>query len=155
MRRFQEQGMSLVEVLVALVFVSLAVAMFTYFIDALRINRHATEETAVTLFARDYLESLKARWRSLDDYKNLSLAIPAALPAGYELEIKISNQNGELIYSYPGTVTGTDLSLLRKVEIRFIHLKDHSTMKVQTVITRPTPQVEATLQQNRTVYEGY
>ena len=81
----RSQGLSLVEVLVALVFVSLAVAMFTYFVDALRMNQNSKQETAATLFAKDYVESLRSKWRSFEDYQNLALAMPKNIPEGYDL----------------------------------------------------------------------
>jgi hypothetical protein len=132
------QGMSLVEVLVALVFVSLAVAMFTYFIDALRMNQNSKQETAATLFAKDYVEGLRSKWRSFEDYQNLALAMPNNIPEGYELEIKIKNETGQVIYAYPGGTAGNDDSLLRSLNLTFS--KDHQkTLSFETVVTRPTP----------------
>ncbi len=137
--RDYSKGMSLVEVLVALVFVSLAVAMFTYFVDALRINQKAEQETVATLFAKDYLEGLRAKWRSLEDYQNLALATPKDIPIGYELEVKIKNEQGNVIYAYPGGAAGEDdQSLLRVLQVVFTDAQD-KTLSFETVLARPTP----------------
>jgi prepilin-type N-terminal cleavage/methylation domain-containing protein len=133
-----DQGFSLVEVLVALVFVSLAIVMFTYFVDAFRINRAAKQETVATLYAKDYIEGLRAKWRSLEGYQNLSLAKPQHIPAGYELEVKIKNEKGHVVYGYPGSASGEDDSLLRILHMTFTDTQD-KTLSFQSVMARPTP----------------
>jgi type II secretory pathway pseudopilin PulG len=132
------RGMSLVEVLVALVFISMAVAMFAYFVDAMRINQDSKKETAAALFAKDYMESLRAKWRSLDDYQNLALAAPGILPVGYELEIKIKNEQGGVIYAYPGGAASQDDSLLRTVSVQF-NDEQEKKLEMQSIVARPTP----------------
>lgn len=132
------KGLSLVEVLVALVFVSLAVVMFTYFVDALRINQRSKQETMVALFAKDYLESLRAKWRSAEGYQNLALAVPKEVPDGYELEITIKDEAGNVIYSYPGSSIQEDTSLLRVLDMVFTDSED-KTLTFQSVMARPTP----------------
>lgn len=134
----QRKGLSLVEVLVALVFVSLAIAMFTYLIDALRMNQHSKQETAATLFAKDYMEGLRAKWRSLEGYQNLALAIPKDPPVGYELKINITDEEGNAIYSYPGGAARGDTSSLRVLSLVFTDSQD-KTLTFQSVVARPTP----------------
>ena len=129
------QGLSLVEILVALVLVSVAVSMFVYFTDALRITRISKEETLALSYARQHLDALKSQWQSPEAYiTGLDLAVPDDVPVGFRAEVAIKDEKG-------GSVALTDEhdSMLRTVTI-WLHHEGGKSYHLSTQIARPTGQ---------------
>jgi prepilin-type N-terminal cleavage/methylation domain-containing protein len=131
-------GVTLVEILVSLVILSIAIMLFGPFVDSLKTNRKAEEKTTALAYARNYLESLKTHWQTLEGYQTLSLATPQNPPETYKLEIKIENDEGGVIFSYPGGASSEDLSALRKLTVTFTDEEDRK-MSFVTLMARPTP----------------
>ena len=134
----QRRGVTLVEVLVALALVGVAGSMFGYFITSLQSTKKAREQTTALAYARDYLEGLRTHWQTLEGYQTLSLATPAEPPASYDIKVKVQNDKGAIIFSYPGGATATDLSALRTVTLTFTD-EQAKTVSLVTSIARPTP----------------
>jgi prepilin-type N-terminal cleavage/methylation domain-containing protein len=133
-----DSGMTLVEILVALGILSMVILLFSPFITSLQTNRKATEQTAALAYARNYLETLKVKWQTLEGYQTLSLATPPAPPPSYELKIEVQNDDGNTVFSYPSGSSSNDLSPLRNITLTFTD-KKNKTVTLVTQIARPTP----------------
>jgi prepilin-type N-terminal cleavage/methylation domain-containing protein len=131
-------GMTLVEILVALVIIGLTIMLFGSFVTSLQSTRTAREQTTALAYARNYLETLRSKWQTLEGYQTLSLATPDNPPSSYELAVEIQNNNGNTIFSYPGGSSSDDLSPLRNVMLTFTD-EDDKTVTLVTQIARPTP----------------
>lgn len=131
-------GLTLVEVLVALMFIGIAGGMFGYYISSLQTNRKATQQTASVAYAKDYLDGLRAKWQTLENYQNIALAVPVNPPENYDLEITIKNSEGETLYSYPENTMREDLSMLRTITLSFTD-EQSKTVSLVTTLARPTP----------------
>ena len=105
------------------------------------------KQFAAALFAKDYMESLRAKWRSLEDYQKLALATPGNIPIGYDLEINIKNEQGNVIYAYPGGTAGEDDSLMRVINVQFSDSQE-KMLALQSVLARPTPVYQSAENQN-------
>lgn len=130
--------MTLVEILVALGVLSLVTLLFSSFVISLQTNQRATQQTTALAYARNYLETLKVKWQTLEGYQTLELATPVDPPASYELEVKIQNGGGSTIFSFPGSSGSEDLSALRNITLTFTDEED-KTVRLVTQIARPTP----------------
>jgi prepilin-type N-terminal cleavage/methylation domain-containing protein len=76
------RGFSLVEVLVALVIVAVAVAMFGYFGSGFRLTRTSQIDTQAQAFARSYFDTIRADWSQPVTYS--AGALPnLKMPDGY------------------------------------------------------------------------
>mgnify|MGYP002778727681 FL=1 len=131
-------GMTLVEILVALVIMGLTIMLFGSFVTSLQSTRTAREQTTALAYARNYLEGLRSKWQTLEGYQTLSLATPVDPPASYELEVDIQNDSGSTIFSFPNGSSSDDLSALRNITLTFTDEED-KTVKLITQIARPTP----------------
>jgi prepilin-type N-terminal cleavage/methylation domain-containing protein len=136
--RTRRSGVTLVEILMALALLSLGLMFFGSFVTSLRSTQKAREQTSALAYARNYLETLKVKWQTLDNYQTLSLATPDSPPASYDIKVEVENDEGTVIFSYPGSSSGKDLSPLRKVTLSFIDEQD-KTMSLVTLLARPTP----------------
>ena len=150
----RKQGLSLIEVLVALVLVAVAVSMFLYFADSLRLTTLSREETQAASFARNYFDSLKSRWQSEIGYENdLELAEDLLLsqtPEGYEAELEVKDEKDSLIFklslerasdgsaTLTGSVPGSHAAPLRKM---YLLLKSNKGKEIllETTISAPAP----------------
>lgn len=138
----RQRGLTLIEVLVALVIVSIAVSMFLYFADSLRLTGLTKDETQATTIARNYFDRLHSAWQYTDDYENsISLATTQldALPEGYKAIVKIKDESGSSILdsSEEGSVT-KDTSKLRHITLTITTNKGKE-MTMQTSISSPAP----------------
>jgi type II secretory pathway pseudopilin PulG len=131
-------GMSLVEILVSLVILSIATLLFSPFVNSLQTTRKAKEQTTALAYARNYLETLRAQWQTLEGYQTLSLATPNQPPAPYDLRVEIENNEGTVIFSYPEGPSSEDVSALRKLTLTFTDEQD-KTVSLVTLLARPTP----------------
>jgi prepilin-type N-terminal cleavage/methylation domain-containing protein len=138
MIRKRHAGMTLVEILMALALLSLGLMFFGSFVTSLRSTQKAREQTSALAYARNYLETLKVKWQTLAGYQTLSLATPDSPPASYDIKVEVENNEGSVIFSYPGSAGGEDLSPLRKVTLSFTDEQD-KTMSLITMLARPTP----------------
>jgi len=87
----RQAGLTVVEVLVAVVILALAAVMFTYLINAFRFNRSAQRETGALNFARSYMESTRALWSDRELYRNAVLPeIP--FPKDYQLDVTLADK---------------------------------------------------------------
>jgi prepilin-type N-terminal cleavage/methylation domain-containing protein len=137
-RLSRRSGMTLVEVLVALVILSLGLMFFSSLIMSLRNTQKAEEQSSALAYARNYLETLKVKWQTLEGYQTLSLATPDNPPASYDLEVEVQNDDGKIIFSYPGGPSSEDLSALRKLRLTFTD-EQAKTLSLVTFMARPTP----------------
>lgn len=138
MKLARRSGLTLVEILMALALISMGLMFFGSFIASLRSTQQAKEQTSALAYARNYVETLKVKWQTLAGYQTLSLATPDSPPASYDLKVEIENDEGTVIFSYPGGSSGKDLSTLRKVTLTFTDEQD-KTMSLVTMLARPTP----------------
>jgi prepilin-type N-terminal cleavage/methylation domain-containing protein len=138
MRKKGVLGMTLVEVLVALALVGVGGSLFGYLITSLQSTKTAREETSALAYGRNYLEGLQAKWQTLKGYQTLSLATPDNPPANYTIKVKVQNEAGSIIYSFPGGASSEDLSALRNITLTFTDEHD-KTVSLVTQIARPTP----------------
>ncbi len=134
----QHLGVTLVEILVSLVILSLAIMLFGPFVNSLKATRKAEEKTTALAYARNYLETLQTTWQTLAGYQTLTFATPDSPPANYDINVEIENDEGEIIFSYPNGAASEDLSPLRKLTITFTDEED-KTMSLVTLLARPTP----------------
>jgi prepilin-type N-terminal cleavage/methylation domain-containing protein len=138
-RTFSEYpGMTLVEVLVALVILGITILLFSPFITSLGNNRKATEQTTTLAYARNYLDGLRVAWQRLEGYQTLSLAAPDNPPPSYKLEVTIQNDDGNTNFSFPNGSSSDDLSPFGNVTLTFTD-EDDKTVTLVTQIARPTP----------------
>jgi prepilin-type N-terminal cleavage/methylation domain-containing protein len=126
MRKKGVLGMTLVEVLVALALVGVGGSLFGYLITSLQSTKTAREETSALAYGRNYLEGLQAKWQTLKGYQTLSI------------KVKVQNEAGSIIYSFPGGASSEDLSALRNITLTFTDEHD-KTVSLVTQIARPTP----------------
>ena len=134
-QRTSQKGLSLVEVLVALVLVSVAVSMFVYFTDALRITRMSKEETLALTYARQHLDALKSAWQQPKAYlEDLDLARPDNVPVGFRADVNLKDAGVGSI-----DLSGEDGSILRTVTITLVH-ESGKSYSLSTQIARPTGQ---------------
>jgi prepilin-type N-terminal cleavage/methylation domain-containing protein len=138
MTRTKHSGMTLVEIMMALALISLGLMFFGSFVTSLRSTQKAREQTTALAYARNYLETLKVKWQTLAGYETLSLATPDSPPASYDIKVEVENDEGSVIFSYPGGAGGEDLSPLRKVTLSFTDEQD-KTLSLVTMLARPTP----------------
>lgn len=136
-----KRGLTLVEVLVALVLVAVAVSMFVYFIDALRLTRISSNEAEISAYMRNYLDTLRSAWRDTDNYFDLSSEIagrnivqPPEAPQGSRVNVTITSDEGT-VYSGSGRGSGTDYSNLRDVQIEVT--ANETVYSLHTQISRP------------------
>jgi len=120
----RREGLSLVEVLVALVIVSIAASMFLYFADSLRLTREASQETELIAFSKNYLSSLQSYWQDANNYEfGLSqIAVLAhSVPESYSLAVTVRNEADEIILKYPEaeSIPIQDKSTLRHLTLTF------------------------------------
>jgi prepilin-type N-terminal cleavage/methylation domain-containing protein len=134
----KNHGVTLVEVLVALAIIGVVGGMFSYFVSSLQTTQSAREQTTAVAYARAYLEGLRAKWQTLEGYQNVSLATPPEPPSTYDLKIEIKNDQGSVVYGYPGGAATEDLSALRTIKISFTNEED-KTISLVTTLARPTP----------------
>lgn len=134
----RQTGLTLVEVLVALVLVAVAVSMFTYFVDALRLTNVSRQETQAAAYMRNYLDNLRAEWRDFEDYTyHIDRADPGKPPDTFKkVAVTVSSSNGAVV-SYPGgAAPASHLAPLRTVTISVTNQQDVS-LSLSTYIARP------------------
>ena len=133
MTKKRHVGLTLIEVLVALVVITIAISMFLYFADALRLTRISKVETEAAAYTRNYLDTLRSIWQLEHNYKyKLDAAEPQNLPEGYEAKVTISNESGGSI----SPSTSSDLSALRTVTISLTD-RQGKVYEMTTQIARP------------------
>jgi prepilin-type N-terminal cleavage/methylation domain-containing protein len=132
------RGMTLIEILVALVILGITIMLFGSFVTSLQSDKKATEQTTALAYARNYLEGLRSKWQTLEGYQKLSLATPDNPPPNYELEVTIQNDAGDTIFSFPSGSSSSDLSPLRNITLTFTDEED-KTVTLGTQLARPTP----------------
>jgi prepilin-type N-terminal cleavage/methylation domain-containing protein len=132
------RGMTIVEILVALVILGITIMLFGSFVTSLQSNKKAKEQATALAYARNYLESLRTKWQTLEGYQTLSLATPTDPPPRYDLEVKIQNDAGDTIFSFPSGSSADDLSALRNITLTFTD-EENKTVTLVTQIARPTP----------------
>jgi prepilin-type N-terminal cleavage/methylation domain-containing protein len=85
-----QQGFTLIEVIVALALVSLLGVVATGFLAPLKITRQSNAETQAMTYARSYLETLKTKWLTLAEYQGMtrpSLSTDVPPPATPDLTV--------------------------------------------------------------------
>lgn len=132
------RGMTLIEILVALVILGITIMLFGSFVTSLQSNKKATEQSTALAYARNYLETLRVKWQTLEGYQTLSLATPTAPPPSYDLNVQIQNGDGDTVFSFPSGSSSDDLSPLRNVTLTFTDEED-KTVTLVTQLARPTP----------------
>lgn len=101
-RAKSKQGLTLVEVLVAMAVLGVALATLGYLVTALRNSARSDEATAAANFARSYLDALRTEWQVPSEYRaydsgtkqtfvELELPPPPKLFSEYQLEIQFFN----------------------------------------------------------------
>lgn len=132
MRR--DMGLTLAEVLVAMVIAAIAISMFVYFADALRLTRVSKQETAAATYMRNHLDYLRNAWRIYENYDDLSYALPveANVPTGFTATVTV---NHEEVNAGPLPIAPASANL-RTVTIR---LEDDQgrIYQMSTQISRP------------------
>ena len=134
-------GFSLVEVLVALGIIGLALVMFAYFPNSLRLSRISESEAAQAAYMRSYLDALKSAWQD-EAYFDLAHQVggkavvePPEPPLGTSVKVSVESAEG-VVYSYPGSAGGEDDSALRTITVS---LQDETgqSRSLSTQIVRP------------------
>lgn len=138
-----KRGLSLVEVLVALVIVAIAASMFLYFADALRLTRLARQETTATTFARSYLSSLQSYWQEPDNYVyGLAYAESLAdtVPEPFSIQVRIRDEKGVELLNLPDeqATLEKDSSRLRHVSVTLTDLQG-KVISMSSSISYPPP----------------
>ena len=100
--KFGLKGLTLVEVLIALVIISITMGFFGYFATSLGLSKESKLETAASSFARRYLDTLRSNWQSdldYDDGELLSLSPPSGYD-DYTLTITLLDSAGTTTSTY-------------------------------------------------------
>ncbi|WP_119313447.1 type IV pilus modification PilV family protein [Calidithermus terrae] len=106
----RRDGLTLIEVLVALVIIAVTTMLLGYFISGFTATSTSRSDTQAQVFARSYFEAVRSEWSTPLDFRNKPLPDPAtlaSLPSGFRV----------LNYSVTSVETvGTD-EVLRDVRI--------------------------------------
>ena len=132
----QASGFTLIEVLIALAVAGIAISMFGYLINSLRLTRVSKLETEAAAYARNYLDTLRGQWRFTNGYENPSEAAALVPPEGYTVTVNIENQTGDELFTFPGPAPATDTSPMRTVTINLTHSQE-AAVTMSTKIARP------------------
>lgn len=136
------QGLTLVEVLVALVILAVAGLMMGYFITSFRVTQRAQFDTKAQTFARSYFDTLRADW-AMGNYQSSRPLGPAEVspPTGYGYHIIIKDSEDKLAdYTYGATTepSGTiSDSALKAVTLEVTNPQGR-TFPFSTLIAKPT-----------------
>ena len=129
-----KQGLTLAEVLVALVLLGVLGLVSLGIILPLRLNRDAGLSSQATGFARSYLELIKTRWLDLPTYNALTLPnVCTTSSSSCDLVIATGWTVG-----IPGTVLSTWSATdnLRKVTVE-VKQPDNKVVQLSTLVARP------------------
>lgn len=97
--------MTIVEVLVAMVIMSLALIIFSYLSGPIRMIQLAQSETRAAGFARGYLDLVRATWSSDSEYKAGKLPLQTP-PDGFAYKVRVNDAvNNTLINEYTYSAT--------------------------------------------------
>jgi prepilin-type N-terminal cleavage/methylation domain-containing protein len=127
-----KQGLTIVEVLVALVLLGVLGLISLGIVLPLRLNRDAGLSSQATGFARSYLELVKSRWLDLPSYNAFSLPNVCTVTAS----------NCDLVISTGWTVgvinnsTWTATDNLRPVTVQ-VKQPDGGVLQLSTLVARP------------------
>lgn len=125
----RRDGLSLIEVLVALVIITATVLLMAYFVSGYTATNTARSDTQAQVFARSYFEAVRSEWATPLDYKNKPLPDPTSLsglPAGFRvIGYGISDRE---------TVEGEEI--LRDIRLELIGPKNKSFV-FETRIVKP------------------
>jgi prepilin-type N-terminal cleavage/methylation domain-containing protein len=125
----RRDGLTLIEVLVALVIITVTTLLLGYFISGYTATNTARSDTQAQVFARSYFEAVRSEWATPSDYKNKPLPDPASLsglPAGFRV----------IAYGVIGKETVGDEEILRDIRLELIGPKD-KTFVFETRIVKP------------------
>jgi prepilin-type N-terminal cleavage/methylation domain-containing protein len=125
----RHNGLTLIEVLVALVIITVTTLLLGYFISGFTATNTARSDTQAQVFARSYFEAVRSEWATPLDYKTKPLPDPATLtglPAGFSIAgYRVSNNE---------TVGGEDI--LRDIRLELIGPKNKAYV-FETRIVKP------------------
>ena len=83
MLKTKKQGFSLMEVMVALLLISMTMLMFGYFAKSLKITSSSRQETQAVTSLRSSMEKLRGSWGTVDGYNYATLPLTIKAPQGY------------------------------------------------------------------------
>ena len=79
----KKQGFSLMEVMVALLLISMTMLMFGYFAKSLKITSSSRQETQAVTSLRSSMERLRSSWGTVDGFNRAELPRLIDAPQGY------------------------------------------------------------------------
>ena len=79
----KKQGFSLMEVMVALLLISMTMIMFGYFAKSLKITSTSRQETQAVTSLRSSMEKLRSRWGTVEGFNLAELPSLIDAPQGY------------------------------------------------------------------------
>lgn len=79
----KKQGFSLMEVMVALLLISMTMLMFGYFAKSLKVTSSSRQETQAVTSLRSSMEKLRGTWGTIDGFNYAELPRTIAAPQGY------------------------------------------------------------------------
>ncbi len=129
--------MSLIEVLMALVIVSLAVAMLSSMGGLYQFNRDARKDTNLTAFARAYLDKVKTNWQADSAY--LAVALPQdPNPTGYTYDVQVAGTQTQIFANVGSTppTPSPDASALHTITIS-VKNSAQTVTSLSTLVRRP------------------
>lgn len=126
MKRQRQQGLTLIEVLVAItIFAIVSVAVLAMFPTVFRLNSQTRADQAVTIGAKQYLEAIQP---SFSTTKSFDAVTAASLPAG-------PSGNSVNNYTCERTVTAVQTNSTGTVIIKRVTLTcTHSSQPTQTFV---------------------
>jgi prepilin-type N-terminal cleavage/methylation domain-containing protein len=137
--RKRQQGLTLIEMMVALVLVGILGLISGGFILPMKMNRDSNAQAQALSYARSYLEMVKGRWLDATVYKNKTLPTwkvkGASTPATADIEVP----NGWEI-SVPeaaSTTAWADTNNIRMVTVK-IKIPNQADFTLSSQITRPS-----------------
>lgn len=122
-------GLTLIEVLVALVIITVTTLLLGYFISGYTATNTARSDTQAQVFARSYFEAVRSEWATPPDYKNKPLPDPATLtglPAGFRV----------VSYGVSGKESVGGEEILRDIRLELVGPKN-KTFVFETRIVKP------------------
>ncbi len=138
------RGITLVEVLVAIVIIVIVLGSFSYFATSLKLSKESKLETVAASFARRYFDTLRSNWQSniaYDTGELLNLSPPSGY-SNYNLSITLIDGKGNTTKTYTEDYINGFANLdsavdyIRQIDL-LLTLADGTKYKFSTQIVRP------------------
>jgi prepilin-type N-terminal cleavage/methylation domain-containing protein len=139
------QGFTLVEMMVAIFMVAVAVLMFSYFMNPLRLSRDSQIETQALATARTYLDNLRASWQNDCNYVAATLPPTPTNVSNLRLSVQDARTNAQLFTfdSANASPSVTNTGYLRNVTLS-VTASNGKVIELSTQVARPSATVAPT-----------